>query len=79
MSPKSFNAGDRVAFAAAFLKSTAQHTGEVPFMRGTVTEQVDHSPDFRLVTVQWDGRGFSKVLASNLTLVSRIAIDAALA
>lgn len=31
----SFNAGDRVAFSAKFCRSTEQHTGRTPHIKGT--------------------------------------------
>lgn len=76
---KEFHIGDRVAYAARFLKSTGQITGEAPFRRGTVCA-VKSISDYDLLTVDWDDRIAARpVLASNLTLVSRIAEDAALA
>ena len=32
--------GDEIAYSAAFLNNTGQHTGEAPFARGTVTNLV---------------------------------------
>jgi hypothetical protein len=76
---KTFKPGDRVAYAAAWLKNTGQRTGWAPAARGTV-ESVEPFGGRAIVTVQWDGRDKPVgVLDVNLTLVSRIAIDAALA
>ena len=76
---KSFNVGDRVAYSAAFLKSTGQHTGPVPFLRGAV-HSVESFGEHQLVAINWDGvERLGKVISPNLTLVDRIAIDAALA
>ena len=81
MKTKIFAPGDRVAYAATWLKNTGQRTGWAPQARGTVLvvlPPVDGVPS--LVQIQWDGRPDpSHVLSVNLTLVSRIAIDAALA
>jgi hypothetical protein len=59
---KVFNPGDKVAYAAAWLKSTGQQTGWAPRARGIV-----------------QGSEPFGVLDCNLTLVSRLALDAALA
>lgn len=84
---KSFQPGDRVAYAAGFLKSTGQITGHAPFLRGTV-RKVEPFSGYTLVTVAWDNYavkseyhhdGLARIIAPNLTLISRIAIDAALA
>jgi hypothetical protein len=76
---KAFSPGDRVAYAAAFLKSTGQRTGWAPFARGTVTGGQTFGGRV-LVSIKWDDVADEKnVLDCNLTLVSRIAVDAALA
>lgn len=81
------NIGDRVAFSAKFLRAIAVYTGPKPFLRGTVIEIQPFGSDVPdLVTVAWDARLASgemghahegHVLATNLTLVSRLAFDAA--
>ena len=79
MKAKTFAPGDRVAYAAAWLKNTGQRTGWAPSARGTVlsTEPFEGAA---LVSVHWDGSERPvNVLNVNLTLVSRIGIDAALA
>jgi len=84
---KTFQIGDRVAYAAAFLKSTGQFTGIAPRLRGTVRSVEPFGPH-ALVTIAWDNYkaqsqyhddGLGRVISPNLTLVSRIAVDAALA
>lgn len=76
---KVFNPGDKVAYAAAWLKSTGQQTGWAPRARGIVQGSEPFGGRV-LVTVQWEGRDKPiGVLDCNLTLVSRLAIDAALA
>lgn len=84
---KTFQVGDRVAYAAAFLKSTGQYTGPLPRLRGTV-QAIESFGPHDLVTIAWDNYrapsqyhddGLGRVISPNLTLVSRIAVDAALA
>lgn len=70
--------GSRVAYSARFLRSTGQHTGRAPALRGTV-RALDPFGDGSMAQVDWhDGTG-GRVLVPNLTLTSRIGIDAALA
>lgn len=82
---KSFSAGDRVAYSAAFLKSTGQR-GIVPTLRGTVLK-VEPLGVVQLVTIEWDNYhapsqyhedGLGRVIAPNLTLISRLGADSAL-
>ncbi len=88
---KTFQVGDKVAYAASFLKSTGQYTGDTPFLRGEIVS-VEPFGACQLCTIAWtlNGKpisipshyhddGLGRVIAANLTLVSRIAIDAALA
>jgi hypothetical protein len=88
---KTFKTGDKVAYAALWLRSTGNITGDLPFLRGSVVS-VDDSLSVQLVTIEWtlQGKpypiqsqyhddGYGRVIAPNLTLVERIAIDAALA
>lgn len=44
--------GDRVAYAAAFLKNTGQFTGSGPQRRGTFVKIWESNPDFG--RVKWD-------------------------
>jgi hypothetical protein len=46
------NPGDRVAYAAKFLKNTGQFTGSGPQRRGTFVSYDKASPDF--ARVKWD-------------------------
>jgi len=82
----SFIAGDRVAYSVKFLRSTGQVAGELPRYRGTVRE-VSQLGAVQLCVIAWDGvfvrsqyheDGLGRVIAPNLTLVSRLAIDSAL-
>ena len=61
--------GDRVAYSVSFLKSIDAVTGEVPAMRGTVTnKQKVGQRDF--CRVQWDGEDDTHlVLPANLAVV----------
>jgi hypothetical protein len=86
MTTKSFQVGDRVAFARAFLRSTGQFTGPGGFMRGTVTDIQEWQGVPQLVTVAWDSKlasweqieaHTSRALACNLVLVSRIHLEPA--
>ncbi|UGY15191.1 hypothetical protein HAP48_0042815 [Bradyrhizobium septentrionale] len=49
---KTLTSGDRVAYAASFLKSTGQHTGAAPQRRGTFVSYWVSNPDF--ARVHWD-------------------------
>jgi hypothetical protein len=46
--------GDKVAYSTAFLKSTGEHTGPIPFARGVVTDLKKYGKDFEIATVKWD-------------------------
>lgn len=87
--PKIFAINDRVAYSAAFLRSTGQYTGDVPFLRGEIVA-VEPIGERQLCTVQWslNGKpvrmpsqyhngGLGRVISPNLTLLSRLALDAA--
>lgn len=53
MAKHKFNPGDRVAYAAKFLKDTGQHTGDAGFRRGTfLSSSLDGMPDYG--RVRWD-------------------------
>jgi hypothetical protein len=62
--------GSRVRFSKAWLQSTCTYTGEVPFLRGTVTAVRTFNGCPPLVTVDWDHHYFetkaTNVLATNL-------------
>ena len=45
--------GSKVKFSRAFLRSTAQFTGPVPFARGTVTDLKKLSEKQAIATVEW--------------------------
>ncbi len=78
--------GDRVAYGVAFLRSTGQTTGELPWYRGTI-RAVEELGAVQLCVIAWDGvhvrsdyhdDGLGRVIAPNLTLIARLAIDSAL-
>ena len=52
MSKSTPKPGDRVAYAAAFLKNTGQRSGQAPFMRGTYIGDDPTLPRFG--RVRWD-------------------------
>lgn len=45
--------GDKVAYSKQFLQSTGQHTGPVPFARGTVKE-LKPLGETTLAKIEWD-------------------------
>lgn len=86
---KTFTVGDRVAYSAQWLRSTCNHVGDLGFLRGEVKAIEDFGPH-QLCTIAWELRGkpypmashyhddgLGRVISPNLTLVSRIAVDAA--
>lgn len=84
---KTFAIGDQVAYSAAWLRNTGQRTSKdnIGGWRGTVKEVAKFGEN-QLVTIDWGfflpsdyhEDGFGRVIAPNLTLVSRIGIDSAL-
>lgn len=64
--------GNRVRFSKTWLQSTCSYTGEVPFLKGTVTAVREYKSCPPLVTVDWDHHYFetkaTNVLATNLEL-----------
>lgn len=82
-----YSIGDRVAYSAAWLRNTGQRTSKdnIGSWRGTV-KAVATFGESQLVTIDWGfflpsdyhEDGFGRVIAPNLTLVSRIGIDSAL-
>lgn len=72
---KQFTAGDRVAFSAAFLRSTGQLTGRVPFLRGTVVS-LDDLGGRVLALTQWDDGTESRANVNNLARVGSPAMNA---
>lgn len=83
---KIFKVGDRVSYSVAWLRSTSNFTGILPRLRGTV-KTIEPLGQNQLVTIAWDDYrapsqyhddGLGRVISPNLTLVDRIAIDAAL-
>lgn len=72
---KQLTAGDRVAFSAAFLRSTGQFTGRVPFLRGTVVS-LDDLGGCVLALIQWDDGTESRANVNNLARVGSPAMNA---
>lgn len=84
--PRKFQVGDRVAYGVAWLRSTGNITGNLPRLRGSITELQPFGLG-QIAFIAWDNYrvkseyrddGLGHVLTSNLTLVSRIAINSAL-
>jgi len=73
--------GDRVGYAAAWLRSTGNYTGALPFARGTVTKlEKFGGPGWALATVKWENDHFDEVpttiLDCNLAKVGSAAMSA---
>ena len=84
---KALAIGDRVAYSAMWLRSTGTFTGPLPRLRGSIVafEPLGKGSP-RIAVISWDSYkapsqyhddGLGRVLESNLTLVRRIAEDAA--
>jgi len=69
---KAFKVGDRVAFAAHFLRDTQLHTGWAPFARGTVVSTVEDP----LIAIRWDDRsGTTYANRANLVREDQISTE----
>lgn len=63
--------GDKVAYSAAWLRSTGQFTGDLPHARGTVTDLKVLSADVVLATVDWQNEEIpNRVNVRNLCRVN---------
>lgn len=63
-------AGDRVAYKASFLRGIGATTGEMPFLRGEVTEIRDLG-GIQLATIKWDNQEEpGRVAVGNLSKVT---------
>jgi hypothetical protein len=70
--------GDRVQYTAQFLRNFGLHTGDVPFMVGTVIEVKSHK-NWRgdSATVRFDGdKQTYSILLTNLVSVDRKHMEA---
>jgi hypothetical protein len=66
--------GDKVAYSKAFLRSTGQFTGPVPFARGKVKELTTLG-SITLATIEWDHPDCpDKVNVCNLSRVTERGI-----
>jgi hypothetical protein len=78
-----FTVGDRVAHSVKFLRSICDYSKDSADRRGTVQSIVDYKLAFPVLKVLWDDQPRDEEpqggLSCNFTLVSRLAIDAALA
>jgi hypothetical protein len=67
--------GEIVGYSKAFLKSTGQYTGDVPFARGMVTALHSLGTETILAEVEWDKADLpSRVNVKNLSTVRQIAL-----
>lgn len=68
--------GDRVKYAARFLRSIGVHTGEMCFAVGVITDLV-HTGGTTLAVVDWVGgkRLPSRINADNLVDASRMHLE----
>lgn len=74
---KVFKTGQRVAFSRAFLKSTGQIAGDVPFLRGTV-QSCQPVGKLQLCSISWDGiEKAQNVLSCNLILIEKMHLEPA--
>lgn len=70
--------GDEVAYSAKWLRSCAIHTGPMPERRGQVVA-LEPFGQHTMATIAWDDGHTDTAITANLTRVSRLAADAALA
>lgn len=73
--PHKFAIGDRVAFSAAFLRSTGQFAGRYPALRGDIVA-LDDLGGCVLALIQWKDGAESRVNVSNLARVGYPAMNA---
>lgn len=67
---KKLAVGDRVKYRREFLQSTGQHTGDIPFARGTITRLKTYG-SMTLAGIEWDDPEIPRQVAvANLTLAS---------
>jgi len=67
--------GDTVGYSKAFLQSTGQLTGDVPFARGKVLALQPLGTDTILAEIEWDKPDLpAKVNVKNLSTVRQIQL-----
>ena len=72
---QSIKVGDIVGYSKQFLQSTGQHTGDVPFARGKVTDLLSLGGDVTLAQIDWDHDGLpSRVNIENLSTIKQIQL-----
>lgn len=65
-----FKIGDRVQYAADFLRATGQLAGDIPHARGRIISLSPVSKALDVALIQWDRPDIpAKVLSSNLERV----------
>lgn len=71
---RQINVGDTVGFSKAFLQSTGQYTGDVPFARGRVKSLRTYG-DTTIAEVEWDTPDMAKLVnVVNLTTTRGIQL-----
>ncbi len=66
MRAKPFKVGDRVKYAAAFLRSTGMYTGDIPRARGTITA-LEAFGTSTLAVIDWGNPEIpTRVITANL-------------
>jgi hypothetical protein len=68
-------AGERVAFSAAFLRSTGQFSGRVPALRGDVLA-IDDLGGCKLALIRWQDGTESRANVANLARIGSPAMNA---
>lgn len=72
---QTIDVGDTVGYSKAFLQSTGQHTGDVPFARGKVTALKTLGKDVTLADIDWGNPDLpTRVNVKNLTTIKGIAL-----
>ena len=65
---RKFEKGDPVAYNAKWLRSIGCYTGDLPFLRGTVSG-IKPLGDRELIEVNWNGGSLVHVISENLAHV----------
>lgn len=76
MSNRQIQVGSRVAYSAAFLRSTGMYAGEIPHARGIVTA-IEDLGGLRLAVIDWRNPEIpQRVNVANLAVVGTAAMNA---
>ncbi|MDA7980151.1 MAG: hypothetical protein MPJ50_15400 [Pirellulales bacterium] len=67
--------GDTVGYSKAFLQSTGQYAGDIPFARGKVTALHPVGSETVLAEIEWDRPNIpTRVNVKNLSTVRQISL-----